>query len=276
MTSFYKLSGSGNDFLALVEPAEEPQPSEIRRWCARGLSIGADGLFTLRRSAGGARMVHYNADGGRAELCVNGTRCAARLALRLGWATDEIRVETDAGGIAARERDALIALTLPPPDSDPEPLELEAGGAAIPGWRLRVGVPHLVVPWAAGVARAPVADLGQKLRRHPALGAAGANVDFVDWTGEASFDIRTFERGVEEETLACGSGVLAAAAVGVWTSRLRLPAAARTRGGFELRVEGRAEDGRIRGWSLAGDARLLAEGRLVDDPPGLPEPPGWS
>ena len=77
MTEFFRLSGSGNDFLALVEPRREPTAGEIRAWCRRGLSLGADGLFVLRRSGGGARMDHFNADGGRADLCINGTRCAA-------------------------------------------------------------------------------------------------------------------------------------------------------------------------------------------------------
>ncbi len=85
MRHFFRLSGGGNDFLALVEPIDDPQPDQIRAWCRRGLSLGADGLFVLDRSPDGARMRYFNADGSAASLCLNGTRCAVRLARHLGW-----------------------------------------------------------------------------------------------------------------------------------------------------------------------------------------------
>ena len=114
MTEFYRLSGGGNDFLALAEPEREPSPDEVRAWCARGLSLGADGLFLLRRSPAGARMLHFNADGSPAELCINGTRCAARLAVELGWADGELVIETGAGEVPARLTGRHeVALTLP-------------------------------------------------------------------------------------------------------------------------------------------------------------------
>ena len=86
MTEFYKVSGSGNDFIALIAPPAAPTPDEIRAWCRRGVSLGADGLFTLRRDGADAVMDYWNADGTAAGLCLNGTRCAARLAFELGWA----------------------------------------------------------------------------------------------------------------------------------------------------------------------------------------------
>jgi len=94
MRHFFRLSGGGNDFLALVEPIDEPTPDQVRAWCHRGLSLGADGLFLLHRSPDGARMRHFNADGSLAELCLNGTRCAVRLARHLGWTDNEIVIET--------------------------------------------------------------------------------------------------------------------------------------------------------------------------------------
>ena len=121
VTDYFRLSGGGNDFLALVEPGREPSADQIRAWCARGLSLGADGLFLLRRSPAGARMDYFNADGRPAALCVNGTRCAARLALELGWAADDLVVETGAGPVAARRAaDDAIALTLPVPTAPAE------------------------------------------------------------------------------------------------------------------------------------------------------------
>ncbi len=273
-TAFYKLSGSGNDFLALVEPEREPTPEEIRSWCARGLSLGADGLFVLRRQPPGARMTYSNADGRRAALCVNGTRCAARLAFELDWASTEIVVETDAGPIPARLSGDRVALALAEP-ARPERLEVEAGGRRIEGWRVSIGVPHFVLPWPETLAKAPVAELGPVLRAHAAFGEAGANVDFVRFPGRARIEIRTFERGVETETLACGSGVLAAAATGMALGRLELPATALTAGGFELGIERAAGTAPTR-WLLAGDARMVAEGSLLAGASGAPPPAVWS
>jgi len=257
----YKLSGGGNDFIALAEPADLPSAETIRAWCRRGLSIGADGVFVLdRRPDGGVRMQHFNADGGAAELCVNGTRCAARLAFHLGWAAGEVTVETASGPIVARPAgEDRIALSLSPPDRAPGAVRLTVGGETWDGHYLVVGVPHLVLAWDSSLDDAPVERLGPLLRRHPDLGDAGANVDFVDYRGADAFDIRTFERGVEAETLACGSGVLAATAVGIATGRCALPVTVRTRGGAILTVDGRADRGRPHDWTLSGDARLVAE-----------------
>ncbi len=273
MTEFFRLSGGGNDFLALVGPRREPTPAEIRAWCARGLSLGADGLFVLRRDAAGARMDHYNADGRTAALCINGTRCAALLAFELGWAGDEMVVETGAGPVPAR-RGARneIELTLPAPASAPEESTLTVDGAGIHGWRIGVGVPHFVVLWPQPLGAAPVAELGPPLRRHRDLGKAGANVDFVRYPATDRLEIRTFERGVEAETLACGTGVLAATVVGLATGRLETPVRALTAGGFVLTV-GAAEPGRL---TLAGDARVLASGRLRAAAGELAEPPVWT
>jgi len=275
---FFRVSGAGNDFLALVEPARVPEAGTIAAWCRRGVSLGADGLFVLRRAddAGATPAVtmdHFNADGGPAELCVNGTRCAARLAFHLGWADGEVEVRTGAGPVRARAagKDA-VALELPAP-GEPEACAVdlpEAGGAGVEGWRVAVGVPHFVVVHS-DLGRAPVAALGPPLRRHPVFGPAGTNVDFVRFPARDRLEIRTFERGVEAETLACGSGVLAAAAVGRATGALDLPAAALTSGGFEMTV-GEA-GGR---WTLAGDARILAAGEVLPGAAAGPEPPRWT
>src|SRR3954454_12501271 len=120
MTRFYKLSGSGNDFLALAEPAETPDPETIRAWCRRGVSLGGDGLFLLRREAAGVVMDYFNADGYPADLCLNGTRCAAQLAFHLGWAEGTVRLRTGAGEVAARRLDgSRVAVDLPVPAEPP-------------------------------------------------------------------------------------------------------------------------------------------------------------
>lgn len=273
MTQFYRLSGGGNDFLALVEPRREPSALEIRAWCTRGLSVGADGLFVLRRDAGGAVMKHYNADGRAATLCINGTRCAARLALELGWSRTELVVSTGAGEITASAAGRHeITLSLPALAGEPRELEVAVVGASLRGWQVDVGVPHFVVPWPEPLGDAPLARLGPPLRRHEAFGSAGANIDLVRYPSRRRLEIRTWERGVEGETLACGSGVLAAAVAGRAAGELDDRVRALTAGGFELTVE-LGPEGRLR---LTGDARLVASGRLLPEALELPRAPEWS
>jgi len=280
MTRFYKLSGSGNDFLALAEPRETPPPERIRAWCRRGVSLGADGLFVLRRAPGGdngATMDYFNADGLPADLCLNGTRCAAQLAFHLGWAggteTQTLRLRTGAGTVATRRLDeGRTAVELPAPVEPPQPLTVDAAGTPHAGWRILVGVPHFVLLWPDGLETAPVRELGRQLRYHPVFGAPGTNVDFVRFPARERMEIRTYERGVEDETLSCGTGVLAGAAVGLALAKVRLPLQVETQGGFELLVDGDPEAG---SWSLAGDARVVAEGELLPGAEVSPPLPAW-
>ena len=218
MTHFYKVSGSGNDFLALAEPFAVPSRETIRAWCRRGVSLGADGLFVLRRTEGGAAMDYFNADGLPADLCLNGTRCAAQLAFHLGWAAGAVQVRTAAGSFDARWLDASrVAVELPAPTEPPRAVEVQAAGSTYAGYCLLVGVPHFVLSWPEGLERVPVNELGREIRRHPAFGPPGTNVDFVSFTAPDWMEIRTYERGVEAETLSCGTGAVASAlAVRYW------------------------------------------------------------
>ena len=278
MTQFFKLSGGGNDFLALAEPDASdamPPPERIRAWCRRGVSLGADGLFILRRAPVGVEMDYFNADGFLADLCLNGTRCAAQLAFHLGWATDRVDVQTGAGLVSARRIDAeRIRLALPAPAA-PAALSVDVDGTTCAGHRVQVGVPHFVLQWD-NLERAPVQVLGKALRRHAVFAPGGTNVNFVHFSAKSDqhrMEIRTFERGVEEETLACGSGVLASTAVGLALGALAMPVRVLTQGGFELEVDTDRETGR---WLLSGDARVVAEGRLLPSAAVEPSPPAWS
>jgi diaminopimelate epimerase len=264
MIPFFKLSGCGNDFIALVEPGAPPEASDIRAWCRRGLSLGADGVFALRRMPPGTvEMRYWNADGGAAALCLNGTRCAARLAFHLGWARDRVTVATGAGDLAARRLDdGTIAVAAPRCDP-PIEVTLATAAGVFRGWLASVGVPHFVCFRDEAVDSVPIDDWSPALRRHLDLGAEGANVDFVEMRGRHDFAIRSFERGIEGETLACGTGVLATAAAALTAGLGELPLRAMTRGGFTLEVLGSTSGRRIEHWELAGDARLVAEGTLL-------------
>ncbi len=276
---FFKMSGGGNDFIA-VQDSSFLTPSHAAALCARGHSLGADGMFSIDPLAScetpTVAMTYLNADGTRARLCVNATRCAALLAFHLGWATDRVTIVTAAGEIKAfRSGEFEVALDLPPPRRAIEET-VEVEGEEIFGWFVDTGVPHFVLEWPQNLAAAPVAELGPVIRKAPAF-QAGANVDFVRIVSPDRLEIRTFERGVESETLACGTGVLAAAAVAVQLGRANLPLEALTSGGFELSVNGSvSEDGSIAAWTLAGDARLVAEGTLSAGALAIPAPPLWS
>lgn len=271
----HKLSGAGNDFLAWVETAGSGSrgsgsrgpgagkigAAQIKAWCRRGVSIGADGFLVLRRGAerGEVRMIHRDADGSRPELCLNGCRCGVELATHLGWSDDDrISLVTDVGTVEGlRLKPGRTRVTVPAEMlGEPEKRVVEVDGAEYRGHSIRVGGPHYVLEWTEDLDTAPVLTLGATLRRHTAFGEAGSNVHFVQWH-DHSIHIRSFERGVEGETLACGTGSLAAALVGVELGRLSgldPQVEAFTRGGFRLGI-GRDEEERL---TLEGDARRVA------------------
>jgi diaminopimelate epimerase len=280
VSAAYKVSGAGNDFLALIEPERDPTAAEVIAWCARGFAFGADGVFALRRTADGAvHMDHWNSDGGRVEQCLNGTRCAARLAFDLGWAEREVAIETGAGRVVGR-REAhagTATIEVAPPQEGPRPMAPVLAGRAHAGSFVRIGVPHFVMVCAESLAVAPVAELGPRLRHHANFGPGGTNVDWVRFADPHRMEIRSFERGVEGETLACGTGVLAAVAAGVALGYAELPVTALTRGGFELEVGGDASDGRVTRFTLTGDARIVARIELAPDAwIPAPTPASWS
>ncbi|MEM7050522.1 MAG: diaminopimelate epimerase [Acidobacteriota bacterium] len=274
---FLKVSGAGNDFIALPEPESPPSRRQIRAWCRRGLSVGADGLFLLERRDDAVRMTYFNADGGEAELCLNGARCAVRVALELDWVTGDVRLETGAGSLTGRDAEhGRIAVDAPLPGAPVREIEVETDGQRLTIAAVTIGVPHWIVAWPEGLATAPVQDLGAVLRAHPSAGEAGANVSFVRFPTPHAMEIRTFERGVEAETLACGTGVLAAAAAGLATGSARLPLEALTAGGFRLQIEGRSQAGEPSIWSLIGDARIVARGSLTPGASEFPAAAVWS
>lgn len=264
-TPFFLVSGAGNDFIALLD-REAPPAETVRAWCRRGVSVGADGLFSLRRGTGGRYVLDYaNADGARADLCLNAARCAARLAFEQEPSISRVEIETAAGTLTAETVNDTSTAVLVPKPGPGYPVTLRTNGEIYPCYRTLVGVPHLVLWWPGDLDEAPVASLGPALRAHPDLGASGANVHFVDVNPPERFRIRSYERGVEAETLACGTGVVAAAGCAIAEGRLSLPITAVTRSGFELRLETVPDGPGVLGrWRLSGDARIVARGRIAE------------
>jgi diaminopimelate epimerase len=261
--TFYKMSGSGNDFVfvdATSAPAPElMEPATVQAICARATGIGADGIVLLEASArADFRMTYLNSDGSRADLCGNATLCSARLAMELGLLSHaRFRIETDAGVLDARLLETGPEIDLPPViDVRPElPLWL-APSERWMGFAL-AGVPHLVVR-VDDVSTVDVVGRGRPLRHDPTL-PLGANVNFVSPDGAGGWRIRTYERGVEGETLACGTGSVATAILLAEHGEAEARVALATRSGRVLTVGLKRSS---IGWSpsLSGEARIVFQG----------------
>jgi diaminopimelate epimerase len=267
-TIIYKMTGSGNDFVVLDGRSTSPErwpATRVAAICDRRSGVGADGLVILTPDAPGrVRMTYWNSDGSRAAMCGNAALCSARLSVYLELAAPgELCLLTDAGVVPARCDGVGDGAEIRLPDTEiPGAVEgLDAG----PGeqWLAlgTVGVPHLVVR-VEDLERVDVGGRGRSLRFDPAVGEAGANVNFVA-PGAASGDpwrIRTYERGVEGETLACGTGTVAAAIALAARGEASLPLRFRSRGGPELLVRADLGGGLAHDVWLGGQGRLLFRG----------------
>ena len=273
---FTKMSGAGNDFLVFAGRLEAGpgEAATIRRLCVRGTGAGADGaLFVDLLPGDGPPVVaaaYFNRDGGAARFCGNGTRCAARFAfLRLGVGP-EMTVRTGWGDVGASVRSGgVVTLRLPGPVAIGATLPtFDAGEGPVEksGVAVSVGVPHLVVFTSGRIPldRIDLPGVAPRLRYHPAL-PEGANVHFVATGPGSALSIRSWERGVEGETLACGSGAVAAAVVAAGRPGINPPVVLRTRSGADLIVDFALSGGMARDVTLSGDARVIYEGTLNDE-----------
>lgn len=267
---FWKMSGSGNDFI-LVDNRRGAVPAgagadAARRLCRRGFSVGADGLILIERSPeADFAWRFYNADGSEAAMCGNGGRCAARFAHLKGIAPARMRFATGAGIIRAEVRGDRVKLQLPLPSGYRDRVPVVVAGRDVEPGFIVVGVPHAVLE-AAALDEVPVAEWGRALRHDAAFGPAGTNVNFFRVEGAHRLRVRTYERGVEGETRACGTGsvatTLVAAAAGLVTSPVKVV----TSGGEELTVHFRRRDGELKEVFLEGRADVVYEGRTWDAP----------
>jgi diaminopimelate epimerase len=263
---FVKMSGAGNDFIVLDPSAWESIEGDRTVWirdvCRRGVSVGADGVLVVEAGADGRVTVRFlNPDGGEA-FCGNGSRCAARYAHERCSAPADMILRTAAGDVPAEIRGSRVRLTLPAPE-DLGPRTLDVSGRPFEARLVSAGVPHLVLG-VGDVAGYPLAEVAPSLRRHPTLGAQGANVDVIAVDGAGRIRVRTWERGVENETLSCGSGAVAAA----FAARLGgAPSSVEVipRSGIPLSVELPGEPDRPRLARLEGDARFVYDGALLPD-----------
>ena len=275
MLRFTKMNGAGNDFILIDNRAGDIRlnRNQIARLCDRHRGIGADGILLLENSSDHAdfRMRYFNADGGEAEMCGNGARCFARFANKAARANNKISFETPAGVISAELAGDLVTLQMTEPTNLRLNIPLRIGAEDRIVHFLNSGVPHVVIP-VTNLDEVDVSRHGSAIRHHEMFSPKGANVNFIEKRGVDTIAIRTYERGVEDETLACGTGVVASALVFASTENVKAPIAVIARGGDELRVgfdrtgppaqSSGAADKQFRNVTLTGPAEFVFEGTI--------------
>lgn len=271
LIEFKKMSGAGNDFIVLDNRDGgygEPDARLISGLCRRRTGIGGDGLILMENDKNtDFFMRYYNSDGNEAELCANGARCATLFAHLLLGEKREFTFRSLSGVHQGKIIDladpALVEIDMPPPQEimTDGRLRIEQGtfryGFAV------VGVPHVVLRWNDVLESADVNGIGRNIRRHRRFEPRGTNVNFMRVLAGDRIELRTYERGVEEETLACGTGSTVSAVISALWGLTRPPISCVTRGGEILRVgfELDPESHRIGEITLTGPARVVYEGR---------------
>ncbi len=262
---FTKMNGAGNDFL-LVDNRDQKVRlgrAEIKKLCDRHRGIGADGIMLLIPSRTGKAdwaWEFFNSDGSPGEMCGNGARCFARFVQKRAGMNRDFTFETVAGIISAHFHGDRVTVNLTQPKNLRlnEQVPLSTGQQTVHS--LNTGVPHAVL-FVPDADKAMVQQLGPEIRRHPHFGSSGTNVNFVQILGQNHIRVRTFERGVEGETLACGTGVSASALVASALHRFSSPVRVQVQGGDELEVSFVQNNGEFGGVQLTGPAEFVFEGR---------------
>jgi diaminopimelate epimerase len=266
---FYKMSGAGNDFIIIDNRqqivADADLAGFISKVCRRKLSVGADGLILIEASDKcDFRWRFFNSDGSAAEMCGNGARCAARFAYVNGIAGSTLSFETEAGVVSAQIDDDRVKVKMPDPSDLKLSYPLRLSNQSLDISSINTGVPH-VVAIVARIDDVDVVALGREIRLHPMFAPAGTNANFVCRRKDHEIEIRTYERGVEDETLACGTGAIAGAIVSACRFEMDSPIDVKTRSGEYLRIHFNAQDSRFDHIYMEGGARIIYTGDLKPD-----------
>ena len=271
---FYKMSGSGNDFI-VIDNREGRVAADnlfrlITKSCERKMSVGADGFILIEDSEQvDFKWQFYNADGSRAEMCGNGARCAARFAHLNGIASERMSFETDAGIISAEVSGARAKVKMSDPFDFKPDFALELSIGTVTATSINTGVPHVVLPAEAVAASSleavAVFELGREIRNHEMFAPVGTNANFISPEGRDAIAIRTYERGVEGETLACGTGSVAGAIVASLGGAIKSPVTVRTRSGGVLTIHFESVADGFRNVYMEGDARIIYKAEMTPD-----------
>jgi len=265
MLSFTKMNGAGNDFVLIDNRSGDVHLNrdQIVQICDRHRGIGADGILLLEKASNQAdfRMRYFNSDGGEAEMCGNGARCFARFANKVADAQEKISFETPAGVIVAEIEGDLVTLQMTDPTDLRLNVSLRVGDKNKSVHFINSGVPHVVIP-VERIDDVNVRGEGAAIRHHQMFSPKGANINFIEKRGAKQITIRTYERGVEDETLACGTGVVAGALIFASTENFDGPIGVLVRGGNELKVGFDKIDNQFRNVTLTGPAEFVFEGTI--------------
>ena len=259
------MHGAGNDFV-LVDDRAARFPASDHQWISRICSlhqgIGAEGLVLLQSSNEASFLMRFfNPDGIEADMCGNGLRCAARLACDLGIAGKEMTINTKAGILEAAIMENGVRVAMPLSSDTRLNFPLEVEGQTLDVSFINTGGPHAVVE-TDKLEAVDLQHIGPLLRRHKDFAPQGANVDYMRVTGEHSLGVRTYERGVEAETMACGTGITACAIIAVMNNKVKPPVLVTCRHGDTLEVNFERSGNNVKDITLLGPAEHVFQGEI--------------
>ncbi|MDI6774318.1 MAG: diaminopimelate epimerase [Verrucomicrobiota bacterium] len=267
--AFWKMHGAGNDFV-LVDDRVRTFPASDTAWlaniCARRTGVGCDGIVLIQPSeTADFKMRFFNPDGGEAEMCGNAARCAARLAREIGAAPNRMSIQTVAGVVRAEMAGHDVRLRMTDPVDWRLDRTLDVKGRKLAYSFVNTGVPHVIVE-TDDLAGCDALALGAAIRYHPEFKPAGTNANFIAITGPDALSIRTCERGVEAETLACGTGIVAAAITAARRGRVKPPVRVAAASGDALIVDFKLTASSAADVTLFGPAVHVFQGALQYQP----------
>ncbi len=263
---FHKMVASGNDFV-VVDNRKKAVKNPLhftKKICAWHTGVGADGVLLLENSRkGDFKMRIINSDGSEAEACGNGFRCIARYAKDKMNFPSKFRFESISGVVKAQVNGKSISVQLPQPRGLKLRAEINVAGNRLHYSFINTGVPHVVV-FVAGLSKIDVTTLGRAIRQHTAFKPKGTNVNFVEIKSKSEINVRTYERGVETETLACGTGSTASAIISALMGYVKGPVRVRTKSGEILTINFKiTKNKKVSDVSLQGHAQFVYEGKLA-------------
>lgn len=262
---FWKMHGASNDFI-VVDDRAQTFPAHDRRWLERIMSrrtgVGSEGVLLIQPSLrADFRMRFFNPDGGEVDMCGNGARCIARLAHEIGVAPADMTFDTEAGPVRAEILGDQVRLHLYEPKDFRMDQRIHVLGHAHPYHFVNSGVPHVVLE-VDDLNHVDVQRLGSAIRYHADFAPKGTNVNFIQMTGADSLRVRTYERGVEAETLACGTGIVAAGILAARSGRVRTPVRVTPASGDVLEVNFTPTETGATNVTLYGPAAHVFRGEL--------------
>lgn len=269
MIEFYKMSGSGNDFIIIDNMDLSLDVGDLseftRKVCQPKISVGADGLVVIEPSdIADFKWRFFNADGSMAEMCGNAARCVARFAFMKGIAGQEMSWETIAGIISADVHDDIVKVKLTDPSPVEAEIEIDAKGQKFIVDSIDTGVPHAVV-FVDDLNNCDVNHDGPKIRYHERFSPRGTNADFAFVIDRHNIKVRTYERGVEDETLACGTGMVAATITAAQRDLVESPVDVLAKSGEVLRVYFENQNGLWQEIYLEGRVKMVYRGSLFEE-----------